>query len=72
MAGENGKQSDRSEAAAAHGPRECIPCGGSGRVISNLGGAQSKVQCPWCEGTGTRKAAIDAQAHWHGRPQSAA
>ena len=41
-----------------------MPCRGTGRVISNLGGAQSTLPCPWCEGAGVRPAAIDAQARW--------
>ena len=53
---------DRTE--EAHEPRECMPCRGSGELISNLGGEPSKVACPWCEGSGVRIAGIDAQAHW--------
>ncbi len=45
-----------------------MPCGGRGSVISNLGGEQSTVQCPWCEGSGQRRPGIDAQAHWGDRP----
>jgi hypothetical protein len=41
-----------------------MPCRGSGKVISNLGGEPSTVSCPWCEGSGTRVAGIDAQAKW--------
>ena len=41
-----------------------MACRGSGQVISNLGGAPSSVACPWCEGTGTRKPGVDAQARW--------
>jgi hypothetical protein len=41
-----------------------MPCRGSGRVISNLGGTASKVTCPWCEGDGVRHHEIDAQARW--------
>jgi hypothetical protein len=41
-----------------------MACRGSGRVISNLGGTPSTVECPWCTGTGLRPAEIDAQAHW--------
>lgn len=41
-----------------------MPCRGTGKVISNLGGHASKVTCPWCEGDGVRHAGIDAQAHW--------
>jgi DnaJ-class molecular chaperone len=43
-----------------------MPCRGSGQVISSLGGAATKVPCPWCEGTGTRVPGIDAQARWPG------
>jgi hypothetical protein len=49
---------------AAHEPRECMPCRGSGQVISNLGGSPTKVTCPWCEGGGVRLAGVDAQASW--------
>ncbi|HEY2283636.1 MAG TPA: hypothetical protein VGH60_08825 [Solirubrobacteraceae bacterium] len=31
-------------------------------MISNLGGEQSTVPCPWCRGGGVRLAGIDAQA----------
>ena len=48
----------------SHGPRECMPCRGSGQVISNLGGEPSKVSCPWCGGDGIRLTGIDAQARW--------
>jgi DnaJ-class molecular chaperone len=49
---------------AAHEPRQCMPCGGEGKLISNLGGTPSKVTCPWCDGTGMRKPGIDAQTRW--------
>lgn len=59
-------QTDDSEdqAEASHGPRECMPCRGSGRVISNLGGTPSTVTCPWCGGGGVRLPEVDAQAGW--------
>ena len=41
-----------------------MACRGTGRVISNLGGTPSTVECPWCAGSGLRPAEIDAQAHW--------
>jgi hypothetical protein len=41
-----------------------MACRGSGRVISNLGGTPSTLDCPWCAGAGTRVPGIDAQAHW--------
>jgi hypothetical protein len=41
-----------------------MPCRGTGRVISNLGGAQNALPCPWCEGGGVRLSGIDAQAKW--------
>jgi hypothetical protein len=43
-----------------------MPCRGTGKVISNLGGTPSSVTCPWCDGGGTRVAGIDAQAKWLG------
>jgi hypothetical protein len=49
---------------ASHGPRECMPCRGSGRVISNLGGTPSTVTCPWCAGGGVHLPDVDAQAAW--------
>jgi hypothetical protein len=47
-----------------HEPRECMACRGTGRVISNLGGSSSTIDCPWCAGTGMRNPEIDAQAAW--------
>jgi hypothetical protein len=41
-----------------------MPCRGTGKVISNLGGAESTVTCPWCEGSGVRVAGVDAQGKW--------
>jgi DnaJ-class molecular chaperone len=43
-------------------PRECSACRGTGRVVSNLGGAPQDVPCPWCEGTGRFISGHDAQA----------
>lgn len=62
MASEGTDSEDRTE--EAHQPRECMPCRGSGKLISNLGGTPSEVSCPWCEGDGVRIAGIDAQARW--------
>jgi len=52
----------------SHEPRECMPCGGSGQVISNLGGEPKKVTCPWCAGSGVRDPNADAQAAWRNQP----
>jgi DnaJ-class molecular chaperone len=41
-----------------------MPCRGTGKVISNLGGTPSSVTCPWCDGSGTRVPGIDAQSKW--------
>jgi hypothetical protein len=38
-----------------------MPCHGSGKVISNLGGEASEVTCPWCRGGGERLTGLDAQ-----------
>jgi DnaJ-class molecular chaperone len=61
VASENGDQDDDAT-EGSHGPRECMPCRGTGRVISNLGGTQSMIECPWCEGKGMRVPGIDTQA----------
>jgi DnaJ-class molecular chaperone len=62
VASEKTDSDDRME--EAHQPRECMPCRGSGKVISNLGGTPSTVTCPWCEGGGIRLPEIDAQGKW--------
>jgi DnaJ-class molecular chaperone len=43
---------------------ECMPCRGTGQVVSNLGGESRKLPCPWCQGTGVRTPDIDAQEPW--------
>jgi DnaJ-class molecular chaperone len=58
----NGDSGDQVE--ASHEPRECMPCRGTGQVISNLGGAPATIPCPWCGGGGVRVAETDAQARW--------
>jgi len=45
-------------------PEACMPCRGTGRVISNLGGERAEITCPWCRGAGARQPGIDAQAAW--------
>jgi DnaJ-class molecular chaperone len=50
-------------------PETCMPCRGTGKVISNLGGDQPEigprqVACPWCKGGGVRLSSVDAQASW--------
>jgi hypothetical protein len=47
--------------AADFGGEACMPCRGTGRLISGLGGTPHEVVCPWCRGTGKRIAGIDAQ-----------
>jgi hypothetical protein len=42
-----------------------MACRGRGQVISNLGGTPKSVECPWCGGSGFRRADIDAQARWN-------
>jgi hypothetical protein len=41
-----------------------MPCRGSGKLISSLGGESSTVICPWCGGGGVRLPDVDAQAKW--------
>ena len=43
-------------------PRACSPCRGTGSVLSNAGGTQHTLPCPWCEGTGVEITGHDAQA----------
>jgi DnaJ-class molecular chaperone len=62
VASDSGDTQDLIE--GTHEPRECMACRGTGRVISNLGGTPSTVECPWCSGSGLRPAEVDAQAHW--------
>ena len=62
MAGDSKNADDRPE--GSHGPRECMPCRGTGNVISSLGGSPSTVTCPWCGGSGIRVPGTDAQAGW--------
>lgn len=42
----------------------CLPCRGTGSVVSYLGGDGNSIPCPWCAGTGARQPGIDAQARW--------
>ncbi|HEY5286003.1 MAG TPA: hypothetical protein VIJ50_02745 [Solirubrobacteraceae bacterium] len=59
---DEGEQEEAEAAAAESGePRACMPCHGSGKVISNLGGEPSEVTCPWCRGGGERLTGLDAQ-----------
>jgi len=58
------ESNSEDQAEESHGLRECMPCRGSGQVISNLGGTPSKVTCPWCEGSGVRVPGVDVQAKW--------
>lgn len=43
---------------------QCMPCRGTGTLISNLGGTSTPVSCPWCGGTGIRQQGVDAQQRW--------
>jgi DnaJ-class molecular chaperone len=44
-------------------PQPCMPCHGTGKVISNLGGRSRQVTCPWCRGGGARLVGSDAQEY---------
>jgi DnaJ-class molecular chaperone len=57
----DGAEGKRTTAEESHEPRVCMPCHGTGQVISNLGGLTSKVTCPWCRGGGERLTGVDAQ-----------
>jgi hypothetical protein len=45
-------------------PEACMPCRGTGKVISNLGGESQRIACPWCDGSGVRTSGVDAQTAW--------
>jgi DnaJ-class molecular chaperone len=57
--GEDAEQEPEGEESRE--PRPCMPCHGSGKVISNLGGHARKIVCPWCRGSGERLTGADAQ-----------
>jgi DnaJ-class molecular chaperone len=44
-------------------PQPCMPCHGTGKVISNLDGQAREVTCPWCQGGGVRLSGADAQEY---------
>lgn len=50
----------KQDATAEPGP--CMPCSGTGKVVSNSGGEPHPVTCPWCEGGGVTIPGHDAQA----------
>ena len=52
---------DGASGNESHEPRVCMPCHGSGKVISNLGGHTTRITCPWCRGGGERLTGVDAQ-----------
>jgi len=52
-------------------PVPCSPCRATGKVISNLGGTPSTIDCPWCEGSGVFTPGHDAQARHRGTDQTA-
>jgi DnaJ-class molecular chaperone len=58
-AGDGGE--DDSAAAEPREPQPCMPCHGTGKVISSLGEKSRKVTCPWCRGGGVRLTGMDAQ-----------
>jgi DnaJ-class molecular chaperone len=52
----------RGERDAADSTGEvCMPCRGTGHLVSGLGGTPHEVVCPWCRGTGKRIPGINAQ-----------
>jgi DnaJ-class molecular chaperone len=61
MADEPGATGDASPAPASGEAGACMPCRGTGKVISNLGGKRCELPCPWCRGTGRRTPGVDAQ-----------
>jgi DnaJ-class molecular chaperone len=60
-AAEHDGEEETSGAEEAGEPRVCMPCHGTGKVISNLEGRARSVTCPWCRGGGKRLVGVDAQ-----------
>jgi DnaJ-class molecular chaperone len=58
---EHDGEEETAGAEESHEPRVCMPCHGTGKVISNLDGHARKVTCPWCRGGGERLTGVDAQ-----------
>jgi DnaJ-class molecular chaperone len=50
-------------------PEPCMPCRGTGEVVSRLGGEAREVPCPWCRGGGVRLVSVDAQEAWTSEAQ---
>jgi DnaJ-class molecular chaperone len=63
MAEETDDATQAHDGEGPHEPQPCMPCRGSGKVISGLGGTQRKVTCPWCQGSGERIVGADAQEY---------
>jgi DnaJ-class molecular chaperone len=61
QASEEDEEQEATSAQESSEPRVCMPCHGSGQVISNLGERTTKVTCPWCRGGGERLVGMDAQ-----------
>jgi hypothetical protein len=57
----DGDDGDSGAGAQEREPQPCMPCHGTGKVISNLGEHMRKVTCPWCRGGGIRLTGVDAQ-----------
>jgi DnaJ-class molecular chaperone len=60
-AAEGGDGEGDLTAEESRSPQPCMPCHGTGKVISNLAGRTRKVTCPWCRGGGIRLTGVDAQ-----------
>ena len=54
-------RADDPASSEANDRTVCTPCRGTGRVISNLGGTEHELKCPWCGGTGEFVQGRDAQ-----------
>jgi DnaJ-class molecular chaperone len=61
---------DEPETNTDDQPRECQACRGTGKVISNLGGSPSTIDCPWCEGRGHFIPDHNAQTRWTESPSA--
>jgi DnaJ-class molecular chaperone len=57
----DGADEGDSAAEEAREPQPCMPCHGTGKVISKLDEQTRRITCPWCRGGGVRLTGVDAQ-----------
>ena len=61
-----------AEEQSTYDPERCTACRGTGQVISSRGETQTRLECPWCGGTGRRQPGRNAQEFAPERPEAPA